>query len=67
MCFKLDNAIYSLRGKLADHFTYFGSNILSTEDDVNICIVMAWTDIDKLSTIRKTDLSDKLKQTFFKL
>ena len=40
---------------------YLGSNISSSESDVNIHIANAWTDIDRLSIIKKSDLSDKIK------
>ena len=39
---KEEEAISTLSGrprKLEDKFTYFGSNISSTESDVNICLV----------------------------
>ena len=41
ICFKQDSAISSINGKslkFADEFTHLGSNILSTESDVNICL-----------------------------
>ena len=41
---------------LVDHFTYLGSNIASTENNVNICIGKTWTTIDRLSTIWKSNL-----------
>ena len=67
MCFK-QGAISTLHGnplKLIDQFTYLGSNISSTERDVNICIEKLWTVIDRLSIIGKYDLSDKIKRDFF--
>ena len=51
--------------KLVDQFIYLGSNILSTEKDVNIPMGKVWTTIDKLTTIWKSDLSDKIKRDFF--
>ena len=53
-CFKQDEAIFTLNDismslKL-EHFTYSGSNISSTESDVNICIGKAWNPIERLST-----------------
>ena len=59
-----DGAISSLNGKtlkLVGQFVYLGSNISSTETNVNIHISKAWTAIDKLLNIRKFDLSDKIK------
>ena len=68
MCFKQDGDISTLDGKplkLVDQFTYLGSNISSTESDVNIRIGKAWTAIDRLSIIWKSDLSDKIKRELF--
>ena len=47
---------------LGDQFIYLGSNISSTESDFNILIGKAWTTIDRLMTIWKSDLSDKIKR-----
>ena len=52
MCFKQDATVSCLNSKplkLFDQLTYYGSNISSTECDVNIRIWKAWTVIDKLS------------------
>ena len=51
--------------KLEDLFTYHGSNISSTESDVNIRIGKALTVIDRLLIIWKSDLPDKIKRDFF--
>ena len=62
MCFRQDDAISTLNNKpleLIDHFTYLGSNISSAKSDINICIGKAWTAIDRLSTIWKSDPFDK--------
>ena len=67
-CFNQDGAISSLNGmslKLVDHFIYLGSNISSTESNVNIRVEKAWIAIDKLSIISKSDLTDKIKWEFF--
>ena len=37
----------------------------STKNNINICIENAWTATDKISTICKSDLSDKIKGEFF--
>ena len=37
--------------KLVDKFTYLGSNVSSTEKDINQRLAKAWTAIDKLSVI----------------
>ena len=44
---------------------YFGSSISFTESDVNTRLVKAWTAVDRLSIIWKSDLSDKSKWNFF--
>ena len=52
--FNRDSAMSSLNDKplkLVDQFIYLGSNISSTENDVNICIGRVWTAIDRLTTI----------------
>ena len=59
--------IFTLSGKpskLVDKFLYLGSNISSSESDVNICLVKAWTAFDRLSITWKSDLSNKIKQDF---
>ena len=42
--------------KLVDKFTYLGSSISSTENDINIWLVKAWTTINRLSIIWKSDI-----------
>ena len=44
---------------------YLGSNIASTESDVNIQMDKLWTVTDRLLTIWKSDLTDKTKQELF--
>ena len=66
MCFNQRGDISTLNGsslKLADKFTYLGSSVSSTETDINIR--QAWAAIDKLSVIWKSDLTDKIKRSFF--
>ena len=68
MCFKREGAISTLSGKplkLVDKSTHPGSNISSTESDVNIRQAKTWTNIDWLSIMWKSVLSDKIKQDFF--
>ena len=63
-----DSAISSLNSKpmkLVDQFVYLGSNISSTEIDVNIHLSKTWTAIHRSSTMWKSDLSDKIKLGFF--
>ena len=51
--------------KLVDKFTYLGSSTSSTEKDVDTRLTKAWAAIDKLSIIWKSDLTDKMKRSFF--
>ena len=51
--------------KLVDKFTYLGSSVSSTETDINTQLAKAWTAIDRLSVIWKSDLTDKIKRSFF--
>ena len=68
MCYNKTGDISTLDGtslKLADKFTYLGSSVSSTEKDIDTRITKAWTAIDKLSIIWKSDLTDKMKRSFF--
>ena len=51
--------------KLESQFTYLGSNMSSTESVVSLRIDRVLTIRDRLSTILKSDLYDKMKQEFF--
>ena len=51
--------------KLVDKFTYLGSSVTSTEKDINMRLMKAWTAINRLSIIWKSDLTDKIKRSFF--
>ena len=51
--------------KLVDKFTYLGSSISSTEKDIDMRLAKAWTVIHRVSVIRKSDLTDKMKRIFF--
>ena len=69
MCLNPRGDIFTLNGrsqKLVDKFTYLGSNVFSTEDDINTLLAKAGTDIDRLSVIRKSDQPDKIKRSFSK-
>ena len=46
-------------------FTYLGSSIASTEKDIDMRLTKAWTAINRLSIIWKSDLTDKMKRSFF--
>ena len=47
--------------KLVDKFTY----VSSTKKDINTRLTKAWAAIDRLSIIWKSDLTDKMKRSFF--
>ena len=51
--------------KLVDKFTYLGSSVSSTEKDIDTRLAKAWTAINRLSVIWKSDLTDKMKHSFF--
>ena len=68
MCFTQTGDISAVNGsslKLVDKFSYRGSRVSSTETDINTRLVKAWTAIDKLSVIWKSDQTDKIKRSFF--
>ena len=48
-----------------DKFTYLGSSVSSTENDIDTRLTKAWTAIDRLSIIWKSDLTDEMKRSFF--
>ena len=45
-------------------YTYDAS-VSSTEKDIDTCLTKAWTANDRLSIIWKSDLTDKMKRSFF--
>ena len=51
--------------RLVDKFTYLGSSVSSTENDIDTRLTKAWTTIDRLSIIWKSDLTDEMKRSFF--
>ena len=68
MCYNQTGDISTLDGtslKLVDKFTYLGSSVSSTEKDIDTRLTKAWTAIDWLSMIWKSDLTDKMKRSFF--
>ena len=67
MCFNQvgDITLEGTSMKLVDKFTYLGSSVSSTEKDIDTRLTKAWTAIDKLSIIWKSNLTDKLKRSFF--
>ena len=52
--------------KLVDKFTYFGSSVPSTENDMNPWLAKACNAIDRFSELWKSDLSDKINGIFSK-
>ena len=68
MCYNQTGDISTLDGsplKLVDKFTYLGSSVASTEKDIDMRLMKAWTAINRLSIIWKSDLNDKMKRSFF--
>ena len=68
MCFNQRGDIFTLNGsslKIVDKFTYLGSSDSSTETDINMRLAKLWTDIKRLSVIWKSNLTDKIKRSFF--
>ena len=70
MCYNQTGDISTRDGtplKLVDKFTYLGSSITSTEKDIDTRLTKAWTAINRLSIIWKSDLTDKMKRSFFQV
>ncbi len=68
MCYNQTGNITTLDGaslRLVDKFTYQGSSVSSTENDIDTRLTKAWTAIDRLSIIWKLDLTDEMKLSFF--
>ena len=68
ICYKQTGNIATLDGaslKLVEKFTYLGSSVSSTEKDIDTRLTKAWTSIDTVSIIWKSDLTDKIKRSFF--
>ena len=68
MCYNQTGDISTLEGtplKLVDKFTYLGSSVESTEKDIETRLTKAWIAISRLSIIWKSDLTDKMKRSFF--
>ena len=51
--------------KQVDKFTYLGSSVSSTWKDIDTRLTKAWTAINRLSIIWQSDLTDKMKRSFF--
>ena len=68
MCYNQTGNITTQDGaslKQLDKITYLGSSVSSTEKDIDTRLTKAWTAIDRLSIIWKSDLTDKMKRSFF--
>ena len=68
MCYNQTGDISTLDGtplKLVDKFTYLGSSVASTEKDIDTRLTKSWTVINRLSIIWKSDLTDRMKRSFF--
>ena len=66
MCYNQTWDISTLDGtplKLVDKFTYLGSSVESTEKEIDTRLTKAWTAINRLSIIWKSDLTDKMKRS----
>ena len=51
--------------KLVEKFTYLGSSV--TETDIDTRLAKVWTTFNRLSVIWKSDLTDKIKRSFFQV
>ena len=70
MCFNQRGDISTLKGgplKLVDKFVYLGSSVTSTENDINTQLAKAWTALNRLLVIWKSDLTNKIKHSFFQV
>ena len=70
MCYNQTGDISTLDGtplKLVDKFTYLGSNVSSTEKEIDSWLTKAWTAINRLLIIWNSDLTNKMKCSFFQV
>ena len=68
ICFNQTGDISTQNGsslKLVNKFTYLVSSVSSTKTDIDTGLAKAWTAINRLSVIWKSDLTDKMKRSFF--
>ena len=68
MCFHQRGDISTLNGsslKPVDKFNYLGNSVSSTQTDINFWLAKAGTATNRLSVIWKSDLTDKMKRSFF--
>ena len=70
ICFNQTGNISSLNSstlKLVDKFTYQGSSVSSNKTDFDTRLAKAWTANVRISVIWKSDLTDKMKRSFFQV
>ena len=68
MCYNQKSDISTLDGtplQLVDKLTFLGSSVSSTEKDIDTWLTKTWTAINRLSIIWKSELTDKMKRSFF--
>ena len=68
MCYNQTGDISTVDGtslKLVDKFTYLGSSVSSIEKDIDMRLTKTWTAFNRLSIIWKSDLTNKMKRSFF--
>ena len=68
MCFNQRGDISTLKGgplKQVDKFTYLRSSISSTKNKMNTQLAKVWTAISRLLVRWKSDLTHKIKRSFF--
>ena len=58
---------YGTSVKLVDKFTYLRSSVSSTEKDIDTRLTKAWTALDRLSIIWKSDLEKKLDGSYTRM
>ena len=60
-----DSSLFSPLNYLFIWRRYLGNSVESTEKDIETRLTKAWTAINRLSIIWKSDLTDKMKRSFF--
>ena len=68
MCFNQTGDIPSRNGnslKLVDKFSFLGNSVSSIETDINTRLAKAFTAINRLSVVWNSDLTNKIKRSFF--
>ena len=68
VCFNQTGDIFTLNSsslKLVNKFIYRGSSVSSTETDIDTRLAKAWTAIDRLLVIWKSDLTNEMKHSFW--